>query len=183
MPNRTGTYFAFDGLGETDPSKSDYRYYSTIQAWDASKASTFSIVNSHDKASSVRDTSLRTTLEASIRQRLAVSKNMVIICSSDTRKSGSMLSWEIEKAVDTYKLPLIIAYTGYKSVQNPSYHSGRWPLTLQRRIAAGTAQAIHIPFKQKALFNAIDRFTVNGEKIGGSLQFYSKQTHEKWGYL
>jgi hypothetical protein len=35
MSNRTGTYFAFDGLGEVDPAKSDFRYYATVQGWDA----------------------------------------------------------------------------------------------------------------------------------------------------
>ena len=35
--NRTGTYVAFDGLGESDPSKSDFRYYATLQAWTANK--------------------------------------------------------------------------------------------------------------------------------------------------
>ena len=29
MVNRTGTYFAFDGLGEADPTKSDFKYYDT----------------------------------------------------------------------------------------------------------------------------------------------------------
>jgi hypothetical protein len=32
MPYRTGTYVAFDGLGEADPTKSDYKYYATLQA-------------------------------------------------------------------------------------------------------------------------------------------------------
>ena len=35
--NRTGTYVAFDGLGETNPAKSDFRYYATLQAWTANK--------------------------------------------------------------------------------------------------------------------------------------------------
>ena len=30
--NRTGTYVAFDGLGQADPTKSDFRYYATLQA-------------------------------------------------------------------------------------------------------------------------------------------------------
>lgn len=183
MPNRTGTYFAFDGLGETNPSKSDFRYYATVQSWDASKASSFKFVNSHEKASSVRDTSKLATLKASIRQRLAASKNMVIICSSDTRKSGSLLSWEIEEAVDRYELPLIIAYTGYDSILAPAQLSGLWPTTLEKRINNETASAIHIPFKQSALFNAIGRFTVSGEDIGSSLLYYSRETHKNWGYI
>ncbi len=183
MVNRTGTYFAFDGLGETNPSKSDFRYYATIQAWDASKASAFRMVNSHDKASSVRDSSKLATLKASIRQRLAASKNVVVICSSDTRKSGSLLSWEIEEAVDSYKLPLIIAYTRYESILQPYTHASKWPTSLEQRINDGTAKAIHIPFKQKALFSAIDLFSINGEQPNGSMVHYSKKAQTDWGYL
>lgn len=47
--NRTGSYIAFDGLGESDPSKSDFRYYSTLQAWAANKNIDFNFVNSHEK--------------------------------------------------------------------------------------------------------------------------------------
>lgn len=51
MANRTGTYFAFDGLGQTDPTKSDFKYYATVQGWDAARGIDFKFVNSHDKAS------------------------------------------------------------------------------------------------------------------------------------
>ena len=44
--NRTGTYIAFDGLGQADPTKSDFRYYSTLQAWSANKNINFSLDNS-----------------------------------------------------------------------------------------------------------------------------------------
>lgn len=66
--NRTGTYVAFDGLGETNPTKSDFRYYATLQAWTAHKNIEFSFVNSHDKTYAVRDTSSKATLYARIRQ-------------------------------------------------------------------------------------------------------------------
>ena len=183
MANRTGTYFAFDGLGETDPNKSDFRYYATVQSWDAAHCIDFKLVNSHEKTSAVRDTSKMETLRASITQRLASSKNMLVIISSDTRKSGSMLSWEIEKAVDYYELPLIIAYTEFNSVLDPAALSSLWPTSLQARINNSSAQAIHIPFKKDAMFNAISRFTVNGEKIGSSLQFYLREAHIHWGYI
>ena len=119
MANRTGTYIAFDGLGQTDPSKSDFKYYTSIQGWSAGKNIDFKFVNSHDKTAAVRNSSLRSTLEARIRERLSASKNVVVILSDKTRKSGSMLSFEIEKAVDTYRLPLICAYTGYNSITDP----------------------------------------------------------------
>lgn len=49
MANRTGTYIAFDGLGKTNPTESDFKYYATIQAWSAGKNIDFKFVNSHEK--------------------------------------------------------------------------------------------------------------------------------------
>ena len=143
----------------------------------------FKFVNSHEKASAVRDTSKLETLKASIRQRLSVSKNMVVIISGDTRKSGSLLSYEVEMAVDHYKIPLIIAYAGYGSVLTPLSHSEEWPTALKMRINNGSAKAIHIPFKKDALFASIDRFTVNGEEIGGSLVHFTRAAQVDWGYI
>lgn len=183
MVNRTGTYIAFDGLGQEDPTKSDFRYYATLQAWNASKHREFSFTNSHEKASAVRDTSKLATLHASIKKRLLASKNMLIVLSNNTRKSGSVLSWEIEKAVDEYGLPLIIAHTGYQSILAPRDLSNRWPTSLAVRLNIGTAKAIHVPFKQDAIFDAIQRFTVNGEKLGESFSFYTEDTQRQWGYI
>jgi hypothetical protein len=183
MANRTGTYFAFDGLGKANPTESDFRYYATVQLWNAAKGIDFKFINSHDKAGAVRNTSLLDTLKGSIRTRLLASKNMVVIVSSDTRKIGSLLSYEVEKAVDQYELPLIIAYAGYESILNPSSHSESWPTALAQRINNKSAQAIHIPFKKDALFNAINRFTVNGEEIGGSLVKYNREAQVDWGYI
>ncbi|WP_072038657.1 TIR domain-containing protein [Plesiomonas shigelloides] len=175
MANRTGTYIGFDGLGETDPTKSDFRYYATMQAWSAGKNIDFKFVNSHDKSYAVRDTSLRSTLETRIRERLSASKNCIIILSDDTRKSGSMLSYEIEKAVDLYNIPLICAYIGYETVCDPESLSNRWPDSLSTRIYNNSAKAIHIPFKKEILLSAINQFWVNGEYPDGSLITYTKK--------
>ena len=183
MANRTGTYFAFDGLGQTDPTKSDFKYYATVQSWTANKSIEFKFVNSHDKAAAVRDTSKLETLKTSIRTRLAASNRMVIILSPDTRNTGSLLSYEIEKAVDKYDLPLIVAYTGKDYVTTTNSLSSRWPAVLKARIDNETAKAIHIPFRQTALLDAITRYSVNGQQPGGSLSFYKREVQEEWGYL
>ncbi len=180
MANRTATYFAFDGLGEDNPTKSDFRYYSTIKAWTASKHIEFRCANSHDKASAVRATSLMTTLRANISKRLSVSKNMVVIISSDTRKTGSLLSWEIEKAVDTYDLPLLVCDVGYEKIVRPAVFRPRWPRSLEARIDNRSAKAIHMPFKKNAILGAINRFTLKGEAIGGSLVHYNGELQEQW---
>lgn len=127
MANRTGSYIAFDGLGKINPTESDFKYYSTMQAWSKGKNIDFKFVNSHEKTAAVRDTSLRSTLESRIRERLAASKNCIVILSNDTRKAGSMLSYEIEKAVDLYQIPLICVYVGYETIYKPVALSNRWP--------------------------------------------------------
>lgn len=181
--NRTGTYVAFDGLGETDPAKSDFKYYATLQAWAENKNIAFNITNSHEKASSVRDTSKKATLIASIQQRFRGSKNMLIVLSSDTRKSGSVLSDEIEMAIDTYKIPLIIAYVDYRVITKPQELSSYWPYALSSRITNGTAGAIHIPFAQKPILDAIDRFKPTNFPLGGSFGIYSEETYRGWELL
>ena len=179
MANRTGTYIAFDGLGKTNPTESDFKYYATMQAWTAGKNIDFKFVNSHDKTAAVRDTSLRSTLESRIRERLAASKNCIVILSDDTRKTGSMLSYEIEKAVDFYKIPLICVYVGYDTIYAPKELSNRWPNSLTARINNGTANAIHVAFKKEILLTAINQFSVNGGSPGGSLVTYTKEAQER----
>lgn len=182
--NRTGTYVAFDGLGQSDPTKSDYRYYSILQAWSTNKNIDFRFTNSHEKTYAVRDTSLKETLYSRIRQRLSASKNMFVIISKDTRKSGSVLSYEIEQAIDVYKIPLIIAYPDYSAIWGVGDElASMWPDALTKRIDKDGTQAIHIAFQQKAITNAIPRFTVNGERLSSGRDYYSKEAYEEWGLL
>lgn len=183
MANRTGTYVAFDGLGETDPTKSDFRYYATIQAWSANKNIEFSLTNSHEKTYAVRDSSSRATLYYRIQERLRSSKNMLVILTKDTRYTGSVLSYEIEQAIDTYKIPLIIAYPGYTSILNVDALSNLWPKALTERISKTDTEAIHIAFAKDCIINAITRFYVNGEHLSNGKDFYNQEAYVQWGLI
>lgn len=183
MANRTGTYVAFDGLGETDPSKSDFRYYATIQAWSVNRNIEFSLTNSHEKTASVRDSSLKTTLYARIQERLRASKNMLVILTKDTRFTGSVLSYEIEQAIDNYKIPLIIAYPEYTSILNVDSHSDIWPKALVDRINMSGTEAIHIAFKKDCILDAISQFQVNGKHLSSGKNHYSRDAYIQWGLI
>jgi antiphage defense system Thoeris ThsB-like protein len=183
MAYRNGTYIAFDGLGETDPTKSDFKYYAILQRWSAGKNFEFKYVDSHDKVYSVLDTSKLTTLQASIRRRLSNSKQMVVILSDETRKSGSLLSYEIEQAVDNYEIPLIIAHTGYDGIHSGTALSTRWPIALMNRINNGTARAIHIPFKQAAILDAIGQFSIHDNPLTQSTHCYSRKAQIDMGCI
>jgi hypothetical protein len=181
MAYRNATYIAFDGQSETNPAKSDFKYYTTILGWHASNRVEFRFANSHERTYAVKDTSSKETLKSRIRERLALSKNCVVILSDQTRKFGSMLSYEVEQAVDDFGLPLICAYTGYDRILEPEALNNHWPNALTARIDSKKAKAIHIPFRMIALYSAIQQFSVHSLNLEGPLHFYSYEAHVEFG--
>lgn len=185
MAYRNGTYVAFDGNNTTDPTKSDMKYYGLLQAWNGSKAYTLNFSDSHKKTYQVRDMSTINTLQARLLERMRSSKNMLVIISGNTSWDRGMLNFEIEKAVDYYELPLIVAYVDYKYITNPRSLSDLWPKALYDRINNGSARCIHIPFREKAIMAAITQFTVHstGDNVLTSgYSYYGIETYESWGY-
>lgn len=186
MSYRTGTYVAFDGLGESNPSKSDYRYYATLQAWSENDNIDFTFVNSHDKTSAVRDDSLKRTLYARIDERLGRSKQMVVVISSLTRETGSVLSYEIQRAVDDYEIPLIIAYPDQNAMTDTSSLKNVrtwWPKALRTRIEFKKGYFLHVPFMKEPLRKAMELATVQG--INGKKGSFCLGVHwyHSWGIL
>jgi len=183
MAYRNGTYVAFHADGNNIPGgKSDIDYYNIMKAWSANTRVEFNMINSHEKACAVRDSSLRATLRASLLERLRNSKNMVLIIGDTTRFDTDWVPLEIEKAVDLYQIPIIVTYTNYRdAIRKPSAFSGYWPPALAARISAGTANAIHIPFKQVPLYDAVSQFTHDKLPRGGGLGIYSDEAYSSFG--
>ena len=145
--NRTGTYVAFDGQGSTDPTESDIHYFNLLKAWNKSGSIDFRFTNSHEKTYQVRDSSSKATFFNRLETRLSASKNFLLIISDKTNYDRGILNWEIEKAVDYYELPIIIAYPGYSKIGAPSELNSMWTKSLAERIKNERAHCIHIPFK------------------------------------
>jgi len=183
MAYRNGTYIAFHADGTNIPGgNSDIDYYRLLCAWDANKHHEFQLINSHEKASAVSDSSKKATLRASLLERLRNSKNMLLIIGERTRFDVDWVPLEIEKAVDFYKIPIIVAYTVFdKAIRNPAALEGYWPSALKTRINNGTASAIHVPFKQGPIYDAVDNFSHNALPKGGSLGIYSDDAYRVWG--
>ncbi|WP_058187186.1 TIR domain-containing protein [Terracidiphilus gabretensis] len=182
MAYRNGTYVAFHADGNNIPGKTDIDYYNLMKAWAAKGDDSFTMINSHDKASAVRDSSLRETLRKSLKERLCNSKNMVLIIGDTTKNDKDWVPFEIEQAVDQYKIPIIVAYTVFSGpIRKPNALASYWPLALATRIAAGTASAIHIPFKKAPINDAIGQFSHDNLPVGGSLTIYSNAAYSTWG--
>jgi MTH538 TIR-like domain (DUF1863) len=181
MAYRSGTYVAFHAAGTNLPGKSDIDYYNLLKAWTSKSDDEFTMTNSHDKAASVRDSSLRLTLRKSLLERLRNSKNMVLIVGETTRLDTDWVPFEIEQAVDSYKIPIIATYTMCdKPIRNPRNFSIYWPQALRLRIDNETANVIHIPFKKEALKDAI-LFTHDNVPKGKGLGVYSDDAYRNLG--
>lgn len=182
MAYRNGTYVAFHARGTNLPGKSDMDYYNLMKAWSAKNDDDFSMINSHDKASSVRDSSKEATLRASLQERLRNSRNMVLIIGETTRLDTDWVPFEIEQAIDTYAIPIIAAYPDYDPILEPAKFAPLWPKALADRINTKTARVIHIPFKKAPLLDAIGQF--NHNKLPTSpLSYYSREAYQQWGLL
>ena len=182
MAYRNGTYVAFHANGTDIPIESDIKYYNLMKAWTEKGDDDFAMINSHDKASSVRDSSKMTTLCTSLQERFRNSKNMVLIIGETTRFDDDWIPFEIEQAVDTYELPIIAAYTGYNYIGTPENMRNFWPQALADRINNKTSRVIHIPFKKEPLKEAIDQFT-HDKLPSGPLTYYVREAYVKWGLI
>jgi hypothetical protein len=180
MAYRNGTYVAFHAEGTPDPTASDMKYYQLLKAWTERGDDDFSLINSHEKASSVRDSSKHATLRKSLQERLRNSRNMVLIIGQTTRFDTDWVPFEIEQAIDTYELPIIAAYPDYLNITAPAQLASLWPQSLATRISSQTARVIHVPFRKQPLADAIGQFDHN-KLPNSALAYYSIETYRAWG--
>ena len=160
-------------------------YFNLLKAWNKSGSIDFRFTNSHEKTYQVRDSSSKATLFNRLETRLSASKNFLLIISDKTNYDRGILNWEIEKAVDYYELPVIIAYPGYSKISAPSELNSMWTKSLEERIKNERAHCIHIPFKKEPIFDAINQFSVVNSKYpkGGALGYYSEEAYKSWGIV
>ena len=180
MAYRNGTYIAFHADGTNVPTESDIKYYNLMKAWTAKQDDDFSMINSHEKTNAVRDSSLKETLRSRLKERLRNSKHMVLIIGKTTKNDNDWVPFEIEYAIDSCNLPLIITYPDYEYILNPGLLSDLWPAKLKDRIEKKLVKAIHIPFKKEPLMAAMGQFDHNNMP-STSLSYYTKEAYASFG--
>ena len=161
MAYRNGTYVAFDGNGQDDPTKGDLKYLGILRAWKESDNIDFNFTDSHKKTYQVRDSSSEATLKSRLEDRMRFSKNMLVIISDDTNFDRGLLNWEIRTAQEEYDLPIIVAYAGE--------HYLPWltdelieklPREIWRDVKFGGNHYAHIPFTKDRIKRSIDHYSV-----------------------
>jgi hypothetical protein len=177
---RNGIYVAFNGMGTTDPTKSDMKYYGLLQLWNKTKKIDFSFSDSHKKTYSVSDSSSITTLKNRLLERFRSSKVLFLIVTEKASVNRGLLNWEIEKAVETYNLPIIVCYPNYDKIKYPDSHKEKWPLKLKEYLKDEKVKTIHIPFKKDIIFEALKDFSIHTPPNYTS-GVYNDSVYEKFG--
>ena len=104
---RTKTYIAFDG-------DADLMSYRTIQGWSADPKYPFTLNDAHE-INYARDVSLPESIINQLRERLDVSKHIVLIVGSETNNNRKgILQYEINYGIRN-KLPFILVFKGFSS--------------------------------------------------------------------
>ncbi len=180
MAYRSGTYVAFHAEGKTDPTDSDIKYYNIIKGWNV-RDDDFSFVNSHEKTNAVRDSSTKETLRRALVARMNNSKHLLLILGDKTKLDTDWVPFEIKYAVEECKIPIIVAYTGYNRITDPSALWPLWPDELLKAVNKPAVGIIHIPFKKEAIADAISQFDMNNHPAT-TLNHYSAEAHNNWRY-
>ena len=186
--NRTGTYVAFY-VDETTKANNnvqtakDLCNYRTIEMWKAT-TDDFHFINSHDKTYEVRDDSAYETLLKRLKERLNLSKNMVLLLSSITKQSRALKD-EIDYAAKL-GLPIIVVYVDFDSnddvrldgslTKKAKDYWNKLP-ALKIKIESKEITTLHIPFLKEYVQIALDDsdLTINGkDKNNNSTFFYKK---------
>lgn len=167
MPNRTANYTAFyvaEPFNETNlgaNAAKDFCYYNMLKAWKASD-SAFPFVNAHDKTYNVRDGSdWESTLKPRLHQRLRTSKNVILFLSSNTKNSRA-LNEEIDYAINTLGLPIIVVYPDFSTKEDIADSNGLkqqvkdlWDKLPIFRDNMSKVATIHIPMNKALITSAL----------------------------
>lgn len=152
----------------------DFCYYNMLKAWKGSDNS-FPFNNSHDTTYNVRDDSdWETTLKPRLRERLRNSKNVILILSSNTANSRALRE-EIDYAINTLTLPIIVIYPELKSkedlltVDNKSLNTtvkNLWNKLPVFRDSKSKVPVLHVPMNKEDIKAALSNsdFTIDSGK-------------------
>lgn len=179
MAHRNGNFTAFyvtepfndSSLGAH--AKKDFCYYNILRAWKGADSS-FPFNDSHDKTYNVRDNSdWEMTLKPRLRERLRISKNIILFLSSNTKNSRA-LTEEIGYGINDQGLPVIVIYPEYDTKESLLTMDGSlkhdvknlWNSLPIFRDSMKNVPTIHVPLKQGIIQSSLrdDGFMIATKK-------------------
>jgi hypothetical protein len=139
MSYRNKTYVIFDG-------DNDMWAYAYMKGWNEIEHIEFDFYDAHDLRP-LTERASEDTVRARLRQRLANSKQAIVLIGENTRYLYKFVRWEIETALDL-DFPII----GVNLNGSRQYAPERCPPILRDQYV------VHVPFKAKIIQYALDNF-------------------------
>lgn len=93
-----------------------------------------------------------------------------MIVTDRTKNSSDVVDYEIIRAIDHYKIPIVVAYVGKDIIRKVSSDmKSKLPEVLKERVENNKCKILFIPYKFEAVKKAFEDFGVNQikEKYNG----------------
>lgn len=168
MPYRKYNYSAFYVAEPFNPSNlgantaRDFVFYNMLKAWKG-KDPAFPFYDAHETTYDVRDDSgWDETLKPRLRERLRVSKNIVLFLSSETKCSRALRE-ELDYGINVLGLPVIVVYADYS--ENSSIAKDNKPNATARalwdklpvlRDNIAKVPSAHVPLNKEYIAKALE---------------------------
>ena len=162
--NTHKTYIAFDAAGVVDPVNSNLHTFRQMEYWERSYPSRFHFLNTREiDFSSEHDDLVESTVKRRFLSIMANADNLVVMASPVMNVESPILNWQISRAVNRCRLPVIICYVGLDVVDEKTIKNyWSWlPNKIRKYIGRDSAYMCHIPLTKDKLERALGAFSVN----------------------
>jgi hypothetical protein len=164
MAYRNKTYTIFDG-------DNDMWAYAYMKGWKANRHIDFDFYDAHDIQRMPRAQD-EAYVKAVLRQRLANTKQAVVLCGENTKNLYRFVRWEIETCLDR-GIPIVVANLN----KHRSFDEARCP-----RILDG-AGAMHVAFGARIIKFALDNYAEDPKEYKTATNwYYSDKIYRDLGY-
>ncbi|MBO7068905.1 MAG: hypothetical protein J6W52_09560 [Bacteroidaceae bacterium] len=164
--NTNKTYVAFDSTGVKDHVNSNLSSFMQLREWERQNPERFHFLNMEEIAfSSEHDDLVDSTLKNRFLHLMESADNLLVLSSSLMDVESPMLNWQISRAVNRFRLPVIVAYVGLDRVSDNTIKE-QWdnlPNKIRKYIGRDSANMAHIPLTKDKLERALGYFSARKE--------------------
>lgn len=161
--NTNKTYVAFDADGVLDHQNSNYATFHQMREWERLHPERFHFLNMDEiYLSSEHDDLVDSTLKTRFLRLMAEADNLLVLSSPRMNVESPILNWQISKAVNRFRLPVIVAYVEQEKLHESSIEEN-WaflPNKIRKYIGRDSAYMAHIPLTMDKLERSLGYFSV-----------------------
>lgn len=157
------TYVAYDATGVLDHEHSNLHTFQQIQEWNRLHPNRFDFLNMEEiNFSSEHDDLVDSTVKSNFLRLMQEADNLLVLASPVMDVESPILNWQISKAVNRFRLPVIVAYVGIDKLSEDDIHTywDRLPNKVRKYIGRDSARMAHIPLTRDKLERALSTYSM-----------------------